>query len=204
MKREIPLVIAVLSGLTYIAAHYFTIPAVADSKAVLDKWFVIVTGFGCLVGLFNLTKIHLRNIRLRRSNWEVSVVLLLVMFGTAIIGVLGVNDGKALTFVYNSVIAPLDSTMSALLVFYLGAATYRVFRAKNLESTLLLVAGIIVMLGQSPVGAALSTRIPVLSQWLLDVPNAGAMRGILISASIGAVSQALRVVLGIEHRYLAA
>ncbi len=94
--------------------------------------------------------------------------------------------------------------MYSILVFYIGSASYRAFRAKNFEATLLLVAGVIVMLGQAPIGATISKTIPKISGWILDVPNTAGMRGIILGASIGAVSQAFRIMLGIERRHLGA
>lgn len=202
MKREIPLAITFVAGIIYAIAYYFALPAAVKVKTALDNWFIIVGAVGCLIGVINLTRVHSRNISMKRHRWWRSVVLLAAIYITMAVGVFGGHQGPGLGYIYTNFIVPLDGSMYAILVFYIGSASYRAFRARNLEATLLLVAGVAVMLGQAPIGAAISRYIPMLSGWILDVPNAAGMRGIILGASIGAVSQAVRILLGIERTHL--
>ncbi len=202
MKREIPLAITFCSGMIYAIAYYFTIPIATTVKSTLDNWFLIIGAVGCMLGVINLTRIHTKNISLKRPMYWRSILLLVCVYLTMGIGIFGGHQGPGLDYIYNTIIVPLDGTMYSILVFYIGSASYRAFRAKNFESTLLLIAGVIVMLGQAPIGAVISSAIPKASSWILDVPNTAGMRGIILGASIGAVSQALRILLGIERRHL--
>jgi hypothetical protein len=105
---------------------------------------------------------------------------------------------------YTSVIVPLQSTMFALLAFFIASAAYRAFRARTLEATLLLIAAIIVMLGRVPLGEALWDKLPLISDWIMDVPQTAAKRGIFIGTYLGAVAMSIRIILGIERTYLSA
>ncbi len=202
MRRQIPMAITLIAGLFYALAFYFAVPAAVTVQTTLDKWFLITTAFSCLLGVANLTRIHSKSVQLRKPNWIRSAVLMVAMFGTLLVGVFGGHNGPGLKYIYTNVIVPLDGTMYAILVFYIGSASYRAFRARNAEAVCLLAAGIIVMLGQAPIGATISKYIPIASSWILDVPNTAGMRGIILGASLGAVAQAFRVLVGIERRHL--
>ena len=106
---------------------------------------------------------------------------------------------------------PLASTMYALLAFFVASASYRAFRAKNREATVLLIAAFIILLGSTPFGQMLTAwmphsfsifEIPNLAVWIMSSPNLAGQRAIMIGIGLGVVSMSLRLILGIERTYL--
>lgn len=204
MRKEIPLLITLVSGLIYVIANFFNIPIATSAKNQLDNWFLISTAFAVLLGIVNLTLLHVRNVSTRRSGWGYSVALLVGMYFVTIYGVFKTaNDPFVNDFLYNRMISPLGATMFSLLVFYITSAAYRAFRIRSFEASLLLITAVVMMLGRAPIGDLISPWLPKAAQWLLDVLNVSGMRGITIGATLGAVATALRVVVGIERAYLA-
>ena len=63
------------------------------------------------------------------------------------------NENSAFYWMYNYIYLPLGSTMFALLAFFVASASYRAFRIRNFEATLLLISGVLLMLGRVPIGA---------------------------------------------------
>ena len=203
MRKEIPLLITLLSGLVYIVANFFAIPAFKTLTPILDKWFQIATAFAVMVGVINLTFIHGRNISSRKSGWAYSALLLVALYSSMIYGVFKTAaDPFFATIIFGSMITPLSSTMFSLLVFYISSAAYRAFRIRSFEATLLLVTAIIIMLGRAPIGDIISPLLPKWTSWLMSIPNTAGMRGIQIGATLGGVATALRVLVGIERAYL--
>ncbi|MFQ6676126.1 MAG: hypothetical protein ACE5LH_07245 [Fidelibacterota bacterium] len=65
-------------------------------------------------------------------------------------------QGSLFKWMFDYVFTPLSATMFALLAFFVASASYRAFRIRNFEATLLLGAGIILMLGRVPIGSTIS------------------------------------------------
>ncbi len=104
----------------------------------------------------------------------------------------------AYDFLYSGLFVPLGSAMFALLGFYIISAGYRAFRVKSLESGLMMVAAVVVMLGQIPFYIYIWDGLPEIREWLLEVPSAAAFRAIKFGAAIAGLYMAIRMWLSIE------
>jgi hypothetical protein len=112
--------------------------------------------------------------------------------------------GRVYVWIYDYVFYPCNATMFALLAFFIASAAFRAFRARNAEAALLLGAAIIIMLGRAPIGRAISDLLPLISDWILDVPNNAGRRAIMMGAALGAIATGLRIILGLERSHLGA
>ena len=92
--------------------------------------------------------------------------------------------------------------MYAMLAFWIASAAFRAFKARTLDATILLCVGIIVMLGNAPIGEIMWSQFPALRSWLMTVPAMAAVRALYIGAAIGGIAVGVRVLLGIERGHL--
>jgi len=103
-------------------------------------------------------------------------------------------------FLFDGLFNQLGSAMFALLGVYIGAAAYRAFRVRTIESGLMMVAAVIVMLGQISFGKEIYENMPSIRQWLLEVPNSAAFRAIRLGAGVAGLMLAIRMWLSIESK----
>jgi len=67
------------------------------------------------------------------------------------------KNGSLFQWMFKYIFSPLSATMFALLAFFVASASFRAFRARNFEASLLLLAGIIIMIGRVPAGSLISS-----------------------------------------------
>ena len=124
-----------------------------------------------------------------------------------------VADGSAFWYMYEYVYKPLQSTMFAMLAFYVASAAFRAFRARNAESVMLLGTAFIILLGRTAAGAILTSQLPEtglwsffrienLADWIMLTFNTAGNRAIMIGIALGIVATSLKVLLGIDRSYL--
>jgi len=206
MKRTLPLALTFIVGMYPIFAFFVPHRVIAGPNDWLDNALIIVASFALPLGAVNVIMINAEKIGGRKKGWPFSVVILAGLTVMGVVGIAGAYRPGPLgqfKYMFENMVSPLQSTMFALLSFYVASAAYRAFRAKNLDAGILLVAAIVVMLGRIPFGDMLSRGgMTPLSEWLMSWPNAAAQRGIIIGAALGAASMSIRIILGIERTYL--
>jgi len=212
MKRELPRIITLVTGI-YLALQYF-IPHRASAKVyeTLNDWLIVIGIFAIVLGILGLARMHIGKVQQRDPNWPYSLTLLVGLFGMIALGFGGQGLGTPFVRAYFSVLNPIQATMFAMLAFYIASAAYRAFRARTALATILLVSAVIVMVGRVPLGELLwpkfqlgSLTVPgaaEISDWMLNVPNLAAKRAIYIGLGLGGAATALKVVLGIEAPHL--
>jgi hypothetical protein len=210
LRRTVPVIIAFVLGITAILLYFIPHQAAQDLNETLAIWDRIIAAFAYFLGMYSLLYLHGQRMKRRQAGWGYSVFVylgFLVMTGAAAYNqghwfLVAQVPGGAYDWLFQYVFIPSESTMFAMLAFFIASAAYRTFRARTTEAVILLVAAIIVMLGRVPIGALIWGQIPALQEWVMSVPNMAAKRGILLGVYLGAVATALRIIFGIERAYL--
>jgi hypothetical protein len=122
----------------------------------------------------------------------------------AVILVLGLGDSRGpqqplVQALFERVQAPLQSSVFALLAFYMAFAAYRALRVQNLDTLLMVGAGLAVLVGQVPLARDVWAPLPAIKDWILEVPATAGARGIVIGVALGTVVTGMRVLLGVDR-----
>ncbi len=217
-------------GITFVAGLFFAMefflnvhpqPTVANPSATgnflspfmegVTNWLVVVTAFTVGLGVINLSMVHGKRITKGGNNAFNSGVFFVAMFVMAIVHILDNGHPNAINkglfnVLFNGALTTLDATMFSIIAFYIVSASYRAFRVRSTEATILLITAVVVMLGQIAVGQWMTKGVPgtlfhfeVVRDWILTIPNTAAVRAIGFGLGIGGLAVALRIWLGLER-----
>ncbi|RKX29822.1 MAG: hypothetical protein DRP47_00720 [Candidatus Zixiibacteriota bacterium] len=220
MKRLVPLTITFIVGFVLIFSVF--LPPAEGLDQTFTLYFDIIAVFAFFLGGGNLMRVHINKLRRQKKDWGFSVVTIagfLFMLAAGLFKIGNPGDiatavdtqGSLFKTVFDYVINPLQSTMYSLLAFFVASASYRAFRAKNREATLLLIAAFVILLGRTPFGMMVTGwipdsfsifQIPNLAIWIMNSPNLAGQRAIIIGIGLGVISMSLRLILGVERSYL--
>jgi len=201
MRRQIPIILAFVFG--FFMLVQFFVPALTGAYETVVDWTQTIFIFTLLVGVAGMLKYHAEKVSRRDAGYGYNVVTLVGVAVMALAGLIG-GRGEATLFswIFDYMQAPMQATVFSLLAFFVASAAYRGFRVRNVESTLLLLAAILVMVGRVPLGDYISPYFPKIANWILNVPSMTARRGIFVGIGLGTIATSLRVILGIERTYL--
>lgn len=206
IRRNLPLVITFIAGMLMIGDYYIKVPDFNKLVADWLKFVNVAATFAVVIGMVTLTRIHARRLSQHKEGWHNSLALIMALYGLLITGLV-LGEGKftahpTYAYWFNNLYVPLDSTIFSMLAFYIASASYRAFRARSAEATVLLISAVVVMIGRAPIGPAIWSDLVPITSWIMAVPNTAGMRGILIGVALGVLSMGIRVLLGRERGYL--
>ena len=218
MKRRLPLTLVLVFGIAGALTYFLPHKVIQSNDALFrNNTLRIIGSFGLVLGLSSLIRHHALRIQRRKEYWGYSWITMISLVFSSIIGLFGggldpqvhgliptsiAGFSFHITTQFNYIVIPITATMFAMLAFYMATASYRAFRARNLESTILLVAAFVVMLGSVPLSRRLLDTLPNFAQYLLDIPNTASKRGIGFGVGLGSIATSLKIILGIERGWL--
>jgi type IV secretory pathway VirB2 component (pilin) len=205
LKRTVPTAIAAVVGVLILAAAFVSNPLLQAISTHLIDTTVILAAFALLLGLLNILHVHALKIRRRERGSPYSAVLIVAMLVVLTFGLLPYGSGPSgpsqpvVQWIFQSVQVPIQTTLSALMAFFVLTAAYRLLQARSWESTLMLIAALLVLVGQVTVG--LLPVVPDIKDWVLDVLAMTGVRGVLLGVALGVILTGMRLLLGVERPY---
>jgi hypothetical protein len=205
VKRQVPLLITMIAGIFCLIGFFVPHPAIRSWYDDIQQWVIVIVGATYVLGVANLLRVNLRQVSQQARDWPFKVVLLIGIAATSIVGFSEgthyLDPTSKFTWIYNTFYSAMSATMFSLLAFFIASAAFRAFRIRTMEALLLAIAAFILMIGRVPIGNAIHPAIPAVADWLMEVPQNAAKRGILIGAALGVMATGIRLILGMERAY---
>tara|TARA_B110000116_G_scaffold6270_1_gene5491 strand:- start:3740 stop:4564 length:825 start_codon:yes stop_codon:yes gene_type:complete len=171
-KRQIPILIVTLIGSITLFGWFIDQPDIQEFVSDdATQWFDVLASFAIILGALNLIKLQIQKILYQKPGWIYSLIAVFGFVFAIVAGffIKGVDDsvaqwgahvtteGTLFKWMFDYMFSPMSATMFSLLAFFVASASYRAFRIRNFEATLLLVSGIIIMIGRVPIGSVISS-----------------------------------------------
>jgi hypothetical protein len=213
-RIEIPIALTIIFTLLQTIPYYFRwesdtklVDPIEGAAGIVSQWVLLVVAWSIFIGVISLIQVHGKTVQKRSKGWYYSIIVLATCIIMTIAGLpfqemgLGINN-TVYTFLFNYVQSPLSATVFATIAFFITSAAYRSFRAKNIEATIVLVAGLLMLMSNAPLFTATLPVIKTMGQWIYDIPNMATNRAVTIGGALGLVALAVRTLLGRERGYL--
>ncbi|MDP2873163.1 MAG: hypothetical protein Q8P31_11590 [Bacillota bacterium] len=199
-SKQVPVIVVFCIATLMLLDYFFPGSPLKPAAAEVLRWSLILSAVAMTLGAVNLVRINAKKILRRQHDWYNSVLMFVGLALFTAVGVYGGGPNYPLyARMFQTILASFSQAFWGVVLFFIVSAAYRGFVVRNWQATIILVSAIVIMLGQVPVGDVLIPGVGKVAVWLRDVPNLAGQRGIIIGAAVGAITQQLRVMLGLER-----
>jgi len=215
-RAPVSVAVAVGVGIIVLLGYFFgtNVDGEITLLGILRSYFlqgaVVVAGVALLVGVYNLTATHAKNIRRGDGSiysfTTVLALLITLLVGTYDLVMTYLQDEPGLQYtlwIFKNIQLPIESSLMGLIAISLTYAAIRLLsRRLNLTSAVFVVVVLILLIGAIPAVAASEFNIiTTLRNWILSVPAVGGTRGILLGMAMGIIATGIRILMGIDRPY---
>jgi len=203
VKRDVPMLLIIICALPLLLNRYIDNPVISAITLELGFWASIIEMLGWGLGVVYLfqgeyaaTKRNPTTTQRVSFGTLVGFSLLLVVMAATLPGDL--NNPHYL-WVYYSFYRAQSTAFYGLMFLYLCSASYRMIRARSLESTILMLAGFIYIMRSASLFTLYAPWLIPLGEWVMGYPNKAASMAAVICIAFGSMLIAVRMMLGRER-----
>lgn len=206
-RIEIPIAITIIATLLQVIPYYVDYKPLDSSAALVRDWMLLLVAWATFIGMISILQVHVKKVRVRPQGWYFSILVIVFMFAMAITGLplkeIGLGTANPVyQYIFTNAMTPLGGTMYSIIAFFITSAAFRAFRLKGIESSLVLISGIIMVMSNAPLFTVIFPPFKDWGTWIFAVPNMATMRAVVIGTALGAIALAVRTLMGIERGYL--
>jgi hypothetical protein len=202
LRPNVFVLLIIVGGLFLLGIDRFVeFPLLRSTARLVYEWGVLLSAFALLLGVINIVTVHVRHILAGNPGWQQSLILVVALALVLVTGLFSITGVRSplVELLFDTIIAPGQATLFALLAFFMAAAAYRYLRIGRPGGIWLLAGVLLVFAAQMPIAhALLPNALTGLVGWIVDVPAMAALRGALLGSSFALIIVAIRFLLA--HR----
>jgi len=184
---------------TWMIAEYFIQPLspLIPTTDTIRTYTTILASAAWGLGIAVLTLSHIRNIYRQTQDpfWGYSAFYLVSFLAMTLAGLFYGANGNPFLWGYDNIYAPGNMTLYSTTAFFITTAAFRVFRFRNLDSTVLLVSGTLVLMSVLPIFTGTIPFLRPLGAWIMNVPGVAGYRAFTIGVALGIIGLGVRIFL---------
>jgi hypothetical protein len=199
-RKEVTILIVAISFILSFFPYFFDIPGLMTFSTKLTMIVSIINAFTILLALYAQTRRILSFVGQRTHGWPYQLWTLILLYLSGFIGLaLGQSSPTFLFFQY-AFLMPAGAVQYSILTFYMASAGMKAFRARSPQATVLIIAGILVLLGQAPLTGAYVPIGEDIKAYLMENFARAAAKMFSISLVVGGTVLGVRILLGKEEQ----
>jgi hypothetical protein len=200
--RVIAAGVAIAFGLLVLLGYFLPTGMLLEIRLALVQGAAILAAVAILVGVFNLFGVHWHKIRTRQKGLAYSILLIIALFTTTVLGIAGGTNNPLLRFALDGIIVPAEAALMALLAVTLVYASARLLRHRaDAMSIIFLGIAVVILLVSAPLPFGKIPGAEIVNWFITQFFAVAGARGILIGVALGALTTGLRVLFGIDRPY---
>ena len=198
-KSTIPFWIITILGALTVVEYFFPFVAniLGGPLEMLRTYSTILAGAAYGIGTALLVMNHGRRIARRTTgpHWAFSIVFFIMIIITIGVMLIGGQTGTQSQWLFTYILAPSGQALYSTTAFYISTAGYRIFRFRNLDAAVLLLAGMLILLSVLPLFTGPFPFFVPIASWLNNVPVVAGYRAFVMGTSFGSIGLGLRIML---------
>lgn len=201
-RKDVTLTITAFCFGLMVVPYFLKLPVLSTYGTKLNSVVSVLAACSILLALYAQMRRSLTMVRNKTKGWPWEVYLMAAMYVTAIIGFTLGQSSTPYLWIQYALVQSCDSAIPVLITFSLLSAAARSFRMRSIQSSLLVIVGIIVLLGQAPLTSVYIGAIePIKDYFSLTFLTAGT-RVFTICLTVGAIVLGVRTLVGKEEATL--
>lgn len=207
-KAPISAAVAIGVGIIVLAGYF--IPSLDNVRFALLRTGLVLAAVALLVGIINLATVHIKKIRKESENSGYSLILLIAMAVTLIVGfidmiqtyLVGRPNFQITNWIFTNIQLPIEASLLAVTTISLIYAAAGILRKRmDMFSISFFFVVLLVLLGSFSIPPATLPFLQVIRDWILRVPALGGARGLLLGIALGTITTGIRILLGTDRPY---